>query len=136
MNPFFKLFKYLFVFFLATFLVGGLVIVLSQTVGLIMLDGERITAVKENIAPWVFGAATLCAICAFVLGYSPEARRARKRQMEAEREENQKNRKGVEEDFRRRRQERHERRHPKNGHPDDPHPGRATRRQTPASDED
>lgn len=101
MNPFFKLFKFLFLFFLATFLVGGLIIVFSQTVGLFMLDGEMITMVKKTIAPWVFGAATLCAICAFVLSYSPEARASRKRQLEKEREENREHREHVESDVRR-----------------------------------
>ena len=59
MNPFFKLFKALFLIFLTLFLVGGLFIVLIQTVGLINLDGEQITNAKKTIAPWEFGCSTL-----------------------------------------------------------------------------
>lgn len=101
MNPFFKLFKALFLIFLALFLVGGLFVVLVQTVGLITLDGEQITNVKKTIAPWVFGCATLCALSAFVLSYSPEARAARKRHVQAERDANEQHREQVEGDVKR-----------------------------------
>ncbi|GAA1180164.1 hypothetical protein CGLAUT_12035 [Corynebacterium glaucum] len=101
MNAFFKLFKYVFLFLLVTFLVGGLLIVLAQTAGLFMLDGGLITTVKKSLAPWVFAAATLCAMSAFVLSYSPEARASRKRQIEKERRENEEHRTHVEEDVRR-----------------------------------
>ena len=84
MNAFFKLFRILFFVFLIAFMVGGVVLVGLQTVGLFATSGDLITGVKSHLAPWVFGSATLCAICAFVLGYRPEARAARRAQKERE----------------------------------------------------
>ncbi|ANE04547.1 hypothetical protein [Corynebacterium crudilactis] len=72
MNSIFKLFRVLFVVFLVSFLIGGTLIVGVQTVGVIMLNEGIVTSATRNIAPWAFVAATLCAVCAFVLRYSPD----------------------------------------------------------------
>lgn len=115
MNYFFKLFKVLFLVFLVAFLVGGLCIVLVQTVGLFTLDGERISQVKDTFAPWVFACATLCALSAFVLSYSREARAARKSHLERERQEHEQNRQRVEGDVKRAWQHRRENRSSRGG---------------------
>lgn len=86
MSAIFKIFRVLFYVFLAAFLIGGFVLVSLQAIGLFMGSGEVVTGVNDKLAPWVFGAATLCALAAFVLGYRPEARQARKAQAEKERE--------------------------------------------------
>lgn len=84
MNACFKLFRILFFVFLIAFMVGGVALVGLQAIGLFATSGEIVTGAKSHLAPWVFGAATLCAICAFVLGYRPEARAARRAQKERE----------------------------------------------------
>lgn len=76
MNSIFKLFSVLFAVFLVAFLIGGTLIVGVQTVGVILLSEDLVTGATRNIAPWAFGSATLCAVCAFVLRYRP-ARTAR-----------------------------------------------------------
>ncbi|PAT09805.1 hypothetical protein CKJ80_09495 [Corynebacterium hadale] len=86
MSTIFKTFRVLFYLFLAAFLIGGLALVSLQGLGLLMGSGDMVTGVNDALAPWVFGAATLCALSAFVLGYRPEAREARRKQAEKERE--------------------------------------------------
>lgn len=86
MSAIFKIFRVLFYVFLAAFLIGGFVLVGLQGLGLVMGSGDMVTGVDDKLAPWVFGAATLCALAAFVLGYRPEARQSRKEQEQKERE--------------------------------------------------
>lgn len=86
MSAIFKIFRVLFYVFLAAFLIGGFVLVGLQGLGLVMGSGDMVTGVDDKLAPWVFGAATLCALAAFVLGYRPEARQARKAQAAKEHE--------------------------------------------------
>lgn len=86
MNSIFKLFSILFYVFLAAFLLGGLALVGIQAVGLVTGSGDTITGAKAALAPWVFGAATLCAVSAFVLGYRPEALRAQREQRKRDKE--------------------------------------------------
>ena len=90
MSAVFKIFRVLFYIFLIAFLVGGLALVGLQGIGLLLGNGGIVTGVDDSLAPWVFGAATLCALSAFVLGYRPEAREARRKQTEKERELEQK----------------------------------------------
>ncbi|OFP38063.1 hypothetical protein [Corynebacterium sp. HMSC071B10] len=86
MSAIFKIFRVLFYVFLAAFLIGGFVLVGLQAIGVFMGNGDVVTGVNDALAPWVFGAATLCALAAFVLGYRPKARQARKAQAAKERE--------------------------------------------------
>jgi hypothetical protein len=50
-------------------LLGGLVVVVLQSGGLIAGDGEFVTMVDEVIAPWAYGAAGAAALLAFALSY-------------------------------------------------------------------
>ncbi|WP_018296811.1 hypothetical protein [Corynebacterium lubricantis] len=84
MNNVFKLLKALFFFFLAFFLIGGLLIVFGQLIGLFALSGTMIDGTYDTLAPWVFSSATFCALCAYLLGYRPEAREMRRKAAEAE----------------------------------------------------
>lgn len=86
MNQIFFIFRLLFVCFLVVFLIGGCALVGMQAIGLIVGSGTVITSAKEMLAPWVFGAATLCAVTAFVLGYRPETRAAKRAHNERETE--------------------------------------------------
>lgn len=69
MNIFFRIFQILFTLFLAVFLLGGLAIVIIQLVGVVSLSESVVTWASSALAPWTFAAATLCAVCAFVLRY-------------------------------------------------------------------
>jgi len=50
-------------------LLGGLVVVVLQSGGLIAGDGEFVTMVDEVVAPWAYGAAAAAALLAFALSY-------------------------------------------------------------------
>jgi hypothetical protein len=51
------------------FLVGGLVIVLCQAVGLILGRGEFVTQTFASMSPYVFGSAGVAGLLAFVMSY-------------------------------------------------------------------
>lgn len=53
----------------AVFLLGGLTIVAVQAAGLIVGDGDLVTAVTDNVAPWVYGSAGIAGLLAFALSY-------------------------------------------------------------------
>lgn len=71
MTHVFSLFRVLFFVFLAIFLIGGVVIVGTQALGVFLLNGGMVTGATKLLAPWVFSAATVCSVCAFVLRYQP-----------------------------------------------------------------
>ncbi|MBZ8178405.1 hypothetical protein GP475_08440 [Corynebacterium poyangense] len=72
MTIFFQICRILFLIFLALFLLGGVVIVVTQAVGLILLQGDIVSGVTKTLAPWVFSAATCCAVTALLLRYHQE----------------------------------------------------------------
>lgn len=57
----------------AAFLLGGLVIVVLQAAGLMLGNGDFVNAVSDILAPWVYGAAGVAGLLAFVLSYFPHA---------------------------------------------------------------
>ena len=77
MNIIFSLIQKLFFLFMALFLIGGVAIVATQIFGVFAQSGEIVTGVNNWLAPVTFACATLCALCAFVLNYSPAARAQR-----------------------------------------------------------
>lgn len=77
MTTIFQIFRVLFVAFLIAFLIGGATVIVVQTIGVFLLSEAVVTGATQNIAPWAFVFATLCAVSAFVLRYSPENRAAR-----------------------------------------------------------
>ena len=64
-----KSFSTLFRISVVAFLLGGLAIVLGQSVGLILGDGVVVTHVVELLAPYAYGAAGIAGLLAFVLSY-------------------------------------------------------------------
>ncbi|CAG7583391.1 hypothetical protein ACVH9Z_00665 [Rhodococcus opacus] len=64
-----KSFSTLFRISVVAFLLGGLAIVLGQSVGLILGDGVVVTHVEELLAPYAYGAAGIAGLLAFVLSY-------------------------------------------------------------------
>jgi hypothetical protein len=60
----------------AAFLFGGAAIVVLQTVGLATGNGDLVTAVTDNLAPWVYGSAGVAGLLAFVLSYFPQREEA------------------------------------------------------------
>ncbi|AHK34226.1 hypothetical protein OPAG_01396 [Rhodococcus opacus PD630] len=64
-----KCFSTLFRISVVAFLLGGLAIVLGQTVGLILGDGVVVTHVEELLAPYAYGAAGIAGLLSFVLSY-------------------------------------------------------------------
>lgn len=73
MTRVFSLVRVLFFVFLALFLLGGVAIVGTQALGVLLLNGGMVTGATKTLAPWVFSAATVCSVCAFVLRYQPSA---------------------------------------------------------------
>lgn len=53
----------------ALFLLGGLVIVILQGVGLVLGDGDFVTGSEEALAPWAYGSAGVAGLLAFALSY-------------------------------------------------------------------
>lgn len=76
MSAIFNAVRVLFYLFMALFLIGGVAIVATQTVGIALLNGEIVLGVENWLAPVTFTCATLCAVCAFILNYErkPQAR--------------------------------------------------------------
>lgn len=69
----FRVVEVLFWVFLAGLLVGGLLIVGGQTMGVASLSESVVVNVSEVVGPWAFSSATLCGVCAFILRYKPES---------------------------------------------------------------
>lgn len=76
MSAIFNAVRVLFYLFMALFLIGGVAIVATQTVGVALLNGNIVLGVENWLAPATFTCATLCAVCAFVLNYRPGAPKA------------------------------------------------------------
>lgn len=54
---------------LVALLLGGLAVILGQTVGVFISDGALMESMTDDLGPWVFTSATVCGIAAFVLQY-------------------------------------------------------------------
>lgn len=65
----FKIVEVLFFLFLALFLLGGVAIIFTQSLGIVTLNSSLVVGVDDWLAPVTYACATLCAICAFVLKY-------------------------------------------------------------------
>ncbi|ART21536.1 hypothetical protein CBE89_08490 [Corynebacterium striatum] len=72
MKAFFGLVQALFFLFLFAFLVGGVGIIATQSLGIVTLDQGTVTGVENWLAPVTFTCSTLCAVCAFILNYRPK----------------------------------------------------------------
>lgn len=68
----FKMVDVLFWVFLALLLLGGLVIVGGQTVGVFGLSESLVVGISDNAGPWVYSCATLCGVFAFLTRYRPK----------------------------------------------------------------
>lgn len=68
----FKIVEVLFFLFLALFLLGGVAIIFTQSLGIVTLNSSLVVGVDDCLAPVTYACATLCAICAFVLKYRPK----------------------------------------------------------------
>ncbi|EFM43852.1 MULTISPECIES: hypothetical protein [Corynebacterium] len=68
----FKIVEVLFFLFLALFLLGGVAIIFTQSLGIVTLNSSLVVGVDDWLAPVTYACATLCAICAFVLKYRPK----------------------------------------------------------------
>jgi hypothetical protein len=55
----------------AAFLLGGLLVVVLQAVGLIVGDGEFVETITDTLAPWTYGAAGVAGLLAFAMSYFP-----------------------------------------------------------------
>lgn len=65
-----KVIKVLFLLFLAAFMLGGLMLVAGQVVGVLTLNGALVGGSKDALSGVTFAAATAAGLCAFVLQYS------------------------------------------------------------------
>jgi hypothetical protein len=52
------------------FLLGGLVIVVAQAVGLVLGDGQFVTGVDAALSPTVYGCAGISGLLAFAMSYA------------------------------------------------------------------
>lgn len=77
MKTFFGLVQALFFLFLFAFLLGGVGIIATQSLGIVTLNQGTVIGVENWLAPVTFTCSTLCAVCAFILNYRP--RRTQKR---------------------------------------------------------
>ncbi|QXQ11814.1 hypothetical protein [Paeniglutamicibacter sp. Y32M11] len=68
-----KFIKVLFLLFLAAFMLGGLILVTGQVVGVLTLNGALVSGSKAALSGATFAAATAAGLCAFVLQYSKAA---------------------------------------------------------------
>ena len=68
----FKIVEVLFFLFLALFLLGGVAIIFTQSLGIVTLNSSLVVGVDDWLAPVTYACATLCVICAFVLKYRPK----------------------------------------------------------------
>lgn len=75
MSRLFAVVQILFYLFLAVFLLGGVGIVATQSVGVLAHNGSIVLSVKQWLAPMTYGCASLCALCAFVLNYRPAGKK-------------------------------------------------------------
>ncbi|WP_411732070.1 hypothetical protein [Paeniglutamicibacter sp.] len=65
-----KFIKLMFLLFLAAFMLGGLILVTGQIVGVLTLNGALVGGSKDVLSGITFAAATAAGLCAFVLQYS------------------------------------------------------------------
>ncbi|HAT1170230.1 hypothetical protein [Corynebacterium striatum] len=72
MKTFFGLVQALFFLFLFAFLLGGVGIIATQSLGIVTLNQGTVIGVENWLAPVIFTCSTLCAVCAFILNYRPK----------------------------------------------------------------
>lgn len=65
-----KFIKVMFLLFLAAFMLGGLILVTGQVIGVLTLNGALVGGSKDVLSGITFAAATAAGLCAFVLQYS------------------------------------------------------------------
>jgi hypothetical protein len=65
-----KFIKVLFLLFLAAFMLGGLILVGGQMVGVLTLNGALVSGSRDALSGITFAAATAAGLSAFVLQYS------------------------------------------------------------------
>lgn len=73
----FKIVDVLFWASLAALLLGGLLIVGGQIVGVFGLSEDIVVGISDNAGPWVYSCATLCGIFAFLMRYRPKKKHER-----------------------------------------------------------
>lgn len=72
MTKIFRIIDFFFWLFLISLLVGGVIIVGGQLIGVFGLSQNLVVQSSEIFGPWAFASATLCGVCAFLMRYRPK----------------------------------------------------------------